>query len=230
MNKLVKIFAGCLGVMTVATPRASVIFTIEGPGVQQTSVAGVTTETFNSGSPGGFNGAVAMGTFSSGGAKVAADQYGGANGSQYYAVGVQSGALQSTLTMTTPQNYVGMWWSAGDVQNHLEFYNGATLVGSFAVGDIIPSLNSSYYGNPNSGLDSSEPFVYLNFTATGSDSITSVKFKSDTLGAGFEIDNLSVTTERIEPPGHGVPDGGSTAALLAGGLALLRGVRRKLAS
>lgn len=223
-----KLLISCFGLFAVVGARGNVVFTIENAGVQSTTVSGVTTETFNSGSPGPFSGAVAVGSFTSGGNKVAADVFGGAGGSQYYAVGVQSGALQSTLTLTTPQNYVGMWWSAGDVHNHLEFYNGASLVGAFNVGDIIPGLSSAYYGNPNGGGNTAEPYVYLNFTATGADSITSVKFKSDSLNAGFEVDNISVTDQRIDPPGNSVPEGGSTIALLGGALAIIGALRRKI--
>ena len=80
-----------------------------------------------------------MGTLSGGGAIVAPDPYGGSSQTRYYAVGVQSGGTAATLTLTTPQNYVGLWWPAGDGQNRLEFYDGASLLGVLLrVGDIIP--------------------------------------------------------------------------------------------
>jgi len=41
------------------------------------------------------------------------------------------GLTTSTLTLTQNQKYFGLWWSAGDKNNKLEFYAGNTLVGSF---------------------------------------------------------------------------------------------------
>lgn len=218
------------GLAAATSSHAGLVFTHEAPGVQATTVPGtMVTEDFNSGSPGAFSGSVlgGLGTLSAGGAKVAPDAFGGSFGSQYYAVGVQSGATVATLGFSSPQKYVGMWWPAGDGQNRLAFYNGATLLGSYRVGDIIPSLTPAYYGNPNSpGVNTGEPYVYLNFTATGGDQISQVDFLNDSTGSGFEIDNISVTDRQITPPG--VPDGGSTAALLSGTFAAVYTVSRRL--
>lgn len=217
------------GLVSVVSLQAGLIFTIEGPGVQATSVSGVTTETFDTAALGSFSGAISIGTLSSGGAIVAPDAFGGSDATRYYAVGVQSGSTEATLTLNEAQNYFGMWWPAGDAGNKLEFYNGASLLGSYRVGDIIPLLSPGYFGNPNNGLNGGEAYVYLNFTATGTDSITSVKFLNDTIFSGFEIDNLSVTTERIDPPGTlpGVPDAGSTAGLLALALVMIRSIKSR---
>ncbi len=218
------------GLATAMSGHAGLVFTIENAGVQATTVPGVTTETFDSGSPGAFSGAIAMGTLSTGGAKVAPNFFGGSSASQYYAVGAQSGSTAATLTLTTPQNYLGMWWPAGDAQNRLEFYDGATLLASYRVADIVPFLSPAYYGNPNGGVNAGEPYVYLDFTTTGGSHITSVNFLNDSTGSGFEIDNISVTTDVITPPGNPIPDGGSTLALLGGTLAGIGALRRKLSA
>jgi hypothetical protein len=217
-----------IGLFTGITSHAGLIFSIEGAGVQASTVPGITTETFDSGSPGAFSGSVAMGSLNAGGAKVAADSFGGAFDSQYYALGVQSGFTAATLSLTTPQNYLGIWWSAGDGRNRLEFYDGATLLGSYRVFDITPFLGAAYYGNPNDGSNAGEPYVYLNFTTTGGNSITELRLLNDSTAGGFEIDNISVTTQRINPPGILIPtpDSGSTVALFAGAVALVCGLRR----
>lgn len=222
--KLTKIVlgAGLLGLALSA--NAQLAFTIEGPGVQSTSVSGVLTENFDSLPLGPWaGGSTSVGAFSGGGTVYAFDQYGGANNSQF----MRPVPAPIMLTMPAPQNYFGVWWSAGDPVNFLEFFDGATSLGVYNVGSIIPFLNSSYYGNPNApaGRNTAEPYAYLNFTTTGTERITSVKFS----GANFEFDNVSITERRITPPGTvpGVPDGGSTVGLLAAGLAAAAALKRK---
>jgi hypothetical protein len=193
--------------LSAAVSHAAIVFTIEAPGVQQSQVPGVITENFDDN-----NLTSVLGTYT-GGSTNPASLFGGAGGTGFF---LQNGP--TTLTLNSPQFYFGMWWSAGDAANQLSFFDGATLVGSFNVGSIIPLLNSSYYGNPNPaflGQDPNEPFAYLNFTATGTTQITSVVFG----GGNFESDNHSVLNQRITPPGTALPDGGSTLAL--GGMALL---------
>lgn len=208
-----------LSAVAMLPASGALVFTIEAPGVQQTTVAGVVTEDFNDGT---F--ASDIGTYS-GGTIMAADQFGGAGGTGSYLFA--TAGSPSTLTLSKPQSYFGVWWSAGDARNSLSIYNQDNVViGSYVVGDIIPLLGPAYYGNPNSGQNASEPYAYLNFTATGTDYITKVVFG----GSNFESDNHSVTEERITPPGTppggAVPETGSSLAL--GGLALLgiAGLRR----
>jgi hypothetical protein len=221
--------AALLGSITFA--HAGLTFTIEDPGVQASPVPGVIVETFDSGSPGAFSGSIAVGSLSVGGAKVSPDAFGGSLGSQYYAVGAQSGATEATLALSSPQHYFGMWWAAGDMGNRLEFYNGSSLLAAYAVGDIIPLLSAGYFGNPNNGLNALEPYVYLDFTTTGSDEISSVKFINSG-GSGYEMDNFSVTDAIITPPGtppgRALPDGGSTFALLGSAVALGVAFRRQI--
>ena len=224
-----------IGLVAAVPSHAGLVFSIEGPGVQASTVSGVTTEDFNSQGTGPLAGSIAVGTLSVGGSIVAPNAFGGsappAAGSDYYAVGVQSGQNQATLTLSSPQNYFGMYWPAGDTQNKLSLYNGATLLGAYSVFDIIATaLSSGYYGNPNNGLDSGEPFVYLNFTTTGTDFITSIVFQNNQ-NSGFEMDNFSIATGNITPPGTVVPEPTTMIAgallLLPFGVSTLRMLRKK---
>jgi hypothetical protein len=215
--------------------HAQIVFTAENAGVQSTTVAGATTENFNELSAGALPGAgdtyvSSIGTFD-GGVVVAANEYGGAGGTgNYYAIGSESGTTSATLTFKSPQDYFGMWWSAGDAENVLKFYDGATLVGTFEVGSIIPYLTSSYNGNPNSDFldqDPKEPFDYLDFTAIGGDQITSVEFDNG-LGTGFEMDDLSISDTVTTPPGNNpfnTPDTGNTGVMVLIAVATLLGYR-----
>jgi hypothetical protein len=224
------------GLLAAQSLHAQIVFTAENAGVQSTTVAGATTENFNELSPGALPGAgdtyvSSIGTFS-GGVVVKANLYGGAGGTgNYYAVGSESGTTSATLTFNSAQDYFGLWWSAGDSENVLKFYDGSTLVGSFNVASIIPYLTSAYYGNPNSDFlhqDPNEPFDYLDFTAIGGDKITSVVFDNG-LGTGFEMDNLSISDSVTKPPGNnifGIPDAANTALLVLIAAGALIGFRQ----
>lgn len=187
-----------------------------------------------------------IGTFTGQGIIIPADQWAGAGGSgNYLAVGEEWNPYylneeSITLTLNTPANYVGFFAEALDTSNVVQFYDGSTLVGDFNP-DVLGNNNYSgsydpntgtygddllspdYYGNPDdSGSDPWEPFVYLNFTTTGSTEITSVVFECDQTGNGFELDNLSVASGDFTPAGTVfVPDRGATALLLAGALGLI---------
>ncbi len=208
---------------------ASIIFTWEAPGVQATSVAGATTETFDAQPLGAFGPyASAIGTYSTGGAIVSPDAYGGSNQTLYVAVGAQSGTTTFNLTFPGLRTYFGFYWPAGDAQNHVDFYDGATLQGTFSVADILPSLTPAYYGNPNTGQNTAEPYVYLNFTSSDLASrFDRVVFRNNGTGTGFETDNHSVYDQIIPPPGVPEP---STYALMGTGIAALAFLRRRVRS
>jgi hypothetical protein len=222
------------GLYSAQSLRAQIVFTVEGPGVQATSVAGAITENFDSFSTGHLpaSQSTPIGTFSgntTAGAIVAANEFGGAGGvGKYYAVGGQSGSTTATLTFSSPQDYFGMWWSAGDAENVLKFYSGGTLLKTYNVAAISADLPGSYFGNPTANFlheDSGEPFVYLNFTGVSGQTFTSVEF-DNTLSTGFEMDDLSIFGQPITPPGNTIPDATNTGLLLLMMVAALTGYRQ----
>jgi hypothetical protein len=223
-------------------PAATVItFTYENPGVQTTSVVGAVTETFT-GLSGALNGYSSTngGTYT-GGQVIPANQYGGAGGVGDYVVsGLETNAALQVMNVTfsAPKTYFGLWWSAGDGANTLEFYQGATLLNTFTVGASLDTLNgglglpAAYYGNPTGnflGQNSLEPYVYLNFTSSDAAGFDRIKFINLTT-SGFETDNHSTYDKVITPPGNQlpVPEGGSSVAILGLGLLGLAGLRRQL--
>ena len=216
MLKQIAIFGLALG--TSVLSRGALIFTIEDPGVQQSSVPGAVTETFDD-----FDLLSAIGTYSGGSVELA-DQYGGAGGSPYF---FQPAGSSASLTFNSPQTYFGVWWSAGDGGNVLNFYDPLdVLIGSYTVFDISAGLSPGYFGNPNTGENVGEPYVYLNFTGVDGTLIQRVVFDNPG-GGGFETDNHSIFDQPIDPPGNALPEGGGTALLLISGLAILRHMRAK---
>jgi len=181
-------------------------------------IPGVVTETFDDPalltliSPTGFTSPI--GTYVGNTSRIpviAADQYGGAGNSDYMYVGSRQGgdSTSVTLTLATPADYFGFWWSAGDAANRISVYSKGVLVAQFQTSDITSLLannplialdgttqyqSSSWYGNPNTGqfhgMDSAEPFAYVNLVATG---FTFDKVVLDNAtNSGFENDNNSV--------------------------------------
>jgi hypothetical protein len=135
---------------------------------------------------------------------LAANQYGGANGT-HYAVTSDEDALgnipETTLQInnSTYNQYFGLWWSAGDAANVLEFFNGNTLVAYFTTQNLLNHLNmlspDNYKGKPAgdtyAGKDSGENFAYINFYATAGTSWDKIVFINNAT-SGFENDNNSV--------------------------------------
>ncbi len=217
------------GLLGLAPARAGLVFTIENPGVQATTVAGASTETFDAvplGVIGTYVSPTIGGTYS-GGQVIPHNQYGGAGGTgQYDVVGLGT-TVSQTLQFAAPKTYFGLWWSAGDASNKLDFYDPSNaLLGSYVIGDIIPFLSSAYLGNPVTGENKGEYYAYLDFTTTAGSQIDRVVFGNVT-ASGFESDNHSVFDKPITPPGNPIPDSGSTFSLLAGAAVLL-GLARRL--
>lgn len=176
----------------------------EAAGVENStaSFSSVGVETFNEQSVGmhssistNFGNTGISGTYSGpNGVQInAADQYGGAGGTGNYAVAFQNDPY--SLTLNKQVNYFGYWLSALDPGNTVTFYNNGVQVGQVTPSMITPSLNSSYYGNPNAnfkGQDSGEPFAFVNFYDT-TGSFNQIKFsEAPTFGGGYESDNHTV--------------------------------------
>ncbi|MEI6561556.1 MAG: hypothetical protein WCO68_05655 [Verrucomicrobiota bacterium] len=190
---------GILSVFAFAQARATVIVTYaEAPGAETSSLVNASTFTFNDLSAGIHTNVEwdDVGTFD----KInilAANQYGGAGNTNYAVEGLGS-VSQTILNLDHSSSYFGMWWSAGDAANVLDFYSGAngtgTLLAQFTTANLLKTLPKAYYGNPNTGTnagkDPSEPFAFINFFATAGSSWSSVVFKNSS-SSGFEGDNYT---------------------------------------
>jgi hypothetical protein len=113
------------------------------------------------------------------------------------------GLTTSTLTLNQDQRYFGLWWSAGDVNNRLQFLDANNnVVGSFLSSDITAAIlrlptsdQASYRGNPTQSpkTNTNEYYAYLNFFATDNTTFRKVVFTNAT-STGFESDNHAVAT------------------------------------
>jgi hypothetical protein len=198
MPRFLPCFAAALAMVSAAAGRseAGFVLTAEDAGVQESQVAGVTTEDFD-GFPLGAQPAgtvSAVGTFSAGLVVEAANVFGGAGRvGQFFSTGGQT-----TLTLFAPQAYFGFWWSAADPTNLVEFFSGGNLVASFEPGVALAALGAAYFGNPNPpGGNNSEKYAYLNFIGTDGSMFDQITFTSP----NFEADNFSLlaTTPSIIP-------------------------------
>ncbi len=105
-----------------------------------------------------------------------------------------------------------MWWSAGDKNNTLGFYQGDTLVREVTTADIIDTINNSalandYYSNPNPSIKwEQEPFAFLNFysdsEATNFDKIVFINIDDPNFSSKFESDNhtFALGSESVPDP------------------------------
>jgi hypothetical protein len=223
---------------------AQFVVTIEAPGVQSSQLANdpaafgatdVEEETFDS-LPAGINTPIpftSVGSYDSG-LVVSADVFGGAGGvGQYLTVNTNLGSpATTTLALSNPKRYFGLFYSAGDSQNVLEFFNNGTLIDTFTTADVIDFVNaqpnaSQYFGNPNGGGNGGEPYAFLNFFANPGVTFNEIRF-SNGAGSGFESDNHTLATDFTSISGtpiNPVPEPSTvlaTAAVLAGGAALKR--------
>lgn len=144
---------------------------------------------------GSFNQLYVKGTDVYGGAANAANP----KGTNYSLQGAGTGVLSSTLTLEKSSSYFGMWWSAGDPYNKLDFYQGSQLVGSFTTASLLGLLPDTYFGNPRDrSLDAGEPFAFINFFGdpkTAWDKIVLTNNNS----SGFESDNYTTRVTAWNP-------------------------------
>ena len=177
---------------TLSYAVSSMVVTYEAAGVMSSPVASSYTYDFNSIGTGtksnvSWTGWGGTGTFTS--VKVnPVDVYGGANNSNY---AFSSESTKTTLTLSTGVSYFGMWWSAGDAGNILDFYSGATKIFTFT-SSVLNGLSASYYGNPNTGGNrggnSAEKYAYINFFVQSGSQIDKIIAR----GSNFESDNWTM--------------------------------------
>jgi hypothetical protein len=207
---------------------ASIIFSPEAPGVQETSVVGVTTETFDllpTGRLSSYNSAI--GTYSAGAAIAEPGAFGGANQTRYIATGSDSNSTEYELVFPGLRDFFGFYWAAGDPQNAVRFYEGTMLKQQFTIGHVVAGLPTEYFGNPNTGANTDQPYVYLNFTSTDLASrFDRVVFRNPGLNSSFESDNHSALSNTTAP----IPEPSSWLLIVTGcGAFLALAARRRCA-
>lgn len=201
------------------------------PGV--TTPLGITTnyESFDTVTPGStpssfvtnFNGSSYTGTYTGSGLTwLAANEYGGAGGTGTYPEVYTSPGY--TLSLNNSANYFGLWFSALDAGNLLQFYNNSTLVYSFTPADFIKLVGNcpggDFCGNPNPGFlhdDSSQQFAYLNFYDENG-AFNKIVFSENGGVGGFESDNHAVAMLTGPPGGTQITSVPEPAALSLAGL------------
>ena len=127
-------------------------------------------------------------------------------------------ADSSTLTLTSPSSYFGLWWSAGDGTNLLTFYSGTDVVAQYSTASLFNSLalNSDYYGHPERGRNTSEPYAFINFFGDETTKWDSIEVTTTHAGGGFESDNFTTRIEAFNPLEENVADIGPVVAELEG--------------
>ena len=223
-----------------------------------TSACVMGTETFDSWTGGTFtsqfpavygdHNGVISGTYSGGFVSVGANAYGGVGGVGNYpevsrGTGSTGGSytLQLSWTSAVPGvNYFGLWFSALDAGNMLQFYDKGSLVYQFSPADFINlvgacTAGNKFCGNPNNPYDPGQQFAFLNFFDTNG-FFDQIVFSEPTGNAvdGFESDNQTVGY--MNPPAvdsgtriysSSTPEPGTFGLFVAGGILVAVGVRRR---
>ena len=137
--------------------------------------------------------------------KSAANQYGGANGTAAFPsiTGTTAPGDAYVIRLSNSPNipgvnYFGIWISALDAANSLQFYSNGKLLYSFGATDLQTALgtcstSNAYCGNPTTpfkGQNATEAYAYVNFFDTVGYFDTVVLYESST--SGFESSNHAV--------------------------------------
>jgi hypothetical protein len=152
------------------------------------TVAGADTVSFNSGLPSGFTAncnpsSSDCGIFPSSVFNNEVHNPAGntndfiAPGDAGQSITINLATVQSSLGISTPINYFGLYWGSVDSYNVLDFYNGSTLVESFTGADLMAM-------DPSLGPGTSA--VFVNFFTNGTP-VTSIDLSSN--GENFESVN-----------------------------------------
>jgi hypothetical protein len=178
--------------LAASVTQAGIIQTVEDAGIYTTQVAGATTVNWNDYSCGAYTSCTGDGRLVTG---SVSGRYASPHGITDTYLTVPYYDSSGTVTLTTPgsYNYFGLYWGSLDLYNAIHFYDGASLVGSYAGADIFSLL-------ANGGQSSWASNRYVNFLFTDGDLFDRIVLVSTNWA--FESDNHAfgnVTTSVPEP-------------------------------
>jgi hypothetical protein len=189
------------GLVPALTPHleAGIVLTYSGPNAETSSLTGTRVFTFNN-LPLGLNTNVSwngVGSFNRLDI-LAVNQYGGApsaanpKGTNYSAQGLDDLVSKTTLTLNQNSGYFGLWVSAADISNVIQFYENGVLVGQFTAANLLADLGSGYKGNPlNRAQNYTQPYVFINFFGDANTQWNSIVFSGTAYGPALESDNYT---------------------------------------
>ncbi len=224
-------FATAGGPVVATGSSASVSLYLSEPGVEGPFLAGSTLESFSTWDT--VNGltptvlspttALGIGSVSAGSMKAAYTDV-GASRTDSAVVSWSRGAGSAigwvdangsvTIDLSSPRNYFGLLWLAGDVTNTVVLRSAGTEVARFSTRDIIALVpktagtvtaiggatytKTDYYGsrfraNSSCGAACNEPYAFIHFVSPVATTFNQVQFLQGA-GGGFEFDNLTVAT------------------------------------
>lgn len=198
---------------SAAAVRAQLVITYaENPNDYNTRLSGTQVYRFNNLSTGVNNNVswAGVGTFDRLFIKNN-DYFGGAvdpagSGPRRYSVQSPGTVVSTTFTLSTPSAYFGFWWSAGDVNNVVQFFNGATKVAEFKTSTLLNVIagDPSYKGNPeNRNWNSSQSYAFINFFAMDGVTWDKIVFSNAVGGTAFESDNYTTRVTAYNPTTDG---------------------------
>jgi MYXO-CTERM domain-containing protein len=126
---------------------------------------------------------------------------------------LSSGIGSVTLNLPSPQMYMGLLWGSVDLYNTLQFFSGATLVGTLTGGDV------NAFANGDQGALGT---FYVNINST----LSFDRVVASSTQYAFEFDNVALNPTPVSGPAA-TPEPASLVLWTVAGLAGLAAIRRR---
>lgn len=186
MNRIFKSFALAVVALGVSVNASAITITASAINQTTSSVAGVSTVTFDNGTCAGYASCTGsykiVNGFSSG--QYAAPYFNPSDTTKYLTVGNYFGAgNESTLKLGTTADYFGLFWGSIDNYNTISFLLGGVSVASYTGTQVVNATAAALAANGGQQAWSSNRYINFDFGTAKFDTVvlksTSMAFESD---------------------------------------------------